>query len=509
MYDLLIRNALIADGSGEKAYKGDVAIFSGVICLIEPHLSFQAKKVIDAEGLVLSPGFIDMHSHSDLEAVRNPGMDAKLLQGITLDVNGNCGMGLFPLLDDRDVIVALSQDVLGTYDGPWQWSDYASFKERLNERGLGINQLYHVAHTPLRTAAMGNDCRREADDEEIGKMCALLEKSLDEGAIGFSSGLYYSPCIFASKKELDAILSVVRNAGKLFAVHHRCEGDDFLESLREVMDLSMSNRVKLQISHLKAIGERNQYKVPKALEMIDEYRNEGLDVDFDQYPYDYGSTSLFSLLPPDIQRLSRLEQRLAVSLENERDEIKKEMEHPTDWDSIYSLVGPGRLKMLSLDSFPQYDGLYLSEIAQKEGREPLDMLLDILSEETGKAIMTDVTQDEEMLELIMRHPMMHFGTDSLFSSPHTHPRTTDASMHLMRRYVSEKNTLTLEQAVRKMSGFSADRLLLKDRGYVRTGYIADLVLFEPVKGSVKYVIMNGKLAAEDGISLGLEEGRVL
>lgn len=508
MYDLLIRNALVVDGSGREPYRSDVAIFSGIICLMDVSLKVPAREVIDAGGLVLSPGFIDLHSHGDAEAVRRPLLSEKLNQGITTEVNGNCGQGLFPVPEDQKLLNELSQDVLGRLE-LFSWSDYASFRSFLNERGLGINQMYYTAHTPLRLAAMGGDVKREATDEEISRMCRLLEKDLDAGSLGFSSGLYYSPCIYASGRELAALLSVVRSRKGLFAVHHRCEGDDILPSLEEVLSLSLKVGVRLEISHLKAIGERNQDKVEKALSLIEDYRDRGLDVEFDQYPYEYGSTSLFSLLPPDVQKLSRLEQRLAISLENEREEIMREMENPSGWDSIYSLVGPEKLSMLHLDSFPEYDGLSLSEIASRQAKTPLDALLDILADETGKAVMLDETESVENLERIMCHPLMHFGTDSLFSTDFPHPRTHDASMHLIREYVTNRGKLTLEEAVRKMTGFNADRLGLKDRGYVETGKVADLVLFDPVEGRVDTVIVNGKVASQKGVATGILEGRVL
>ena len=232
--------------------------------------------------------------------------------------------------------------------------------------------------------------------------------------------------------------------------------------------------------------------------MIERAREAGPDVRFDQYPYEYGSTSLFSLLPPDIQHLSRIEQRLAVSLDNEREEIKKEMLSPSGWDSIYSLVGPDDIKMLSLDSHHELEGLSLTQIGRMWKSDPLDALFDILSDETGRAVMMDVTESMENLKKIMRHPLMGFGTDSLFSSSSPHPRTRDAAMHLIRKFVSEDKILSLKEAVRKMSGENADRLRLKDRGYIREGMKADLVLFNAEKGVVDTVLVNGKAAILDG-----------
>ena len=498
MYDYVFSNALIVDGTGRDAYRADVAVYSSLICLIEKPYSLSARHVIDKPDLVLSPGFIDIHSHDDLEVLRNPSLLAKLAQGITLDINGNCGIGLFPMPKDKNDLISLSEDILGLYDGSFSWSDYSSYVEMIEKSGTGINLGFLTAHSALRLTVLGSDYARAAGDKEIEEMCSLLDKQLKEGSLGFSTGLYYSPCMFADKRELLSLLSVVKRNDKLFSVHHRCEGDDIIESVSEVLNLASESGVRLEISHLKAIGRDNQDKIDSVLSMIESARKTGLDVRFDQYPYEYGSTSLFSLLPPDIQRLSRIEQRLAVSLDNEREEIKKEMLSPSGWDSIYSLVGPDDIKMLSLDSHHELEGLSLTQIGRMWNSDPLDALLDILSDETGRAVMMDVTESMENLKKIMRHPLMGFGTDSLFSSSSPHPRTRDAAMHLIRKFVSEDKILSLKEAVRKMSGENADRLRLKDRGYIREGMKADLVLFNAEKGVVDTVLVNGKAAILDG-----------
>ncbi len=498
MYDYVFKNALIADGTGKPPFYGDVAVSSSLISEISSPFTLSAQTVIEKPGLVLAPGFIDIHSHSDFEVLLRPGMKDKIGQGITTEVSGNCGVGLFPLLEDHSVLLSLVEDVLGEYDMAWDWSDFKSFKSRIEASGVGINMGFLTSHSAIRLYAMNNDARRSATESEIEKMAELLDSQLKQGSLGFSTGLYYSPCLFADEKELMALLSVVRKNDKIFAVHHRCEGDDILPSLEEILTLSAKTGVQLEISHLKAIGKKNQDKVDQALSMIEKYRSEGLDVKFDQYPYEYGSTSLFSLLPPSIQRLSRIEQRFAASLESERREIKKEMLSPSGWDSIYSLAGPENITILALDSNKELENRILSDIASERGEDPLDTLLDLLSEETGKAVMMDVTQSKENLIKIMKHPLMGFGTDSLFSSRPPHPRTSDAAMHLIREYVSKEKALTLEEAVRKMTGENAERLRLKDRGIIKEGLRADLVLFDKDEGRVDTVLVNGKAAMLDG-----------
>ncbi len=476
MYDYMFRNALVVDGSGKKPYRANVAVFGDRIVFIGNEGITRAKIVVDASDSVLAPGFIDMHTHTDLEVLRDRDMKAKLHQGILTDVSGNCGIGVFP--NTTEALHLAVEDVLGTIDD-WNWKTYEEYCSVLMDGGIGINEVFLASHTALRYAVMGDNAGRASSDVEIRDMCALLDSLLSSGIRGFSSGLYYSPCLFAEEKELLALLSVVRQHDAFFAVHHRCEGNDVLSSLREVLDLAAESGVRLEISHLKAIGRKNQEKVPQMLEMIEDYRARGVDVQADQYPYSYGSTSLFSLLPPHILGLSRFEQRLALSLEGERDELKQEIMHPDGWDSVYEMVGPDDISIIYLQNHSNYNGMTLSEIGREKGKDPLEALFDILSEETGLAVMSDVTQTDESLRMIMKHPLVSFGTDALYSSPIPHPRSYHSTVEYISRYVVQEKLMTIEEAVRKMTGLNADKLRLEKRGYIREGYYADILLFKP------------------------------
>ena len=478
MYDYMFRNALVVDGSGGKPYRANVAIFGDSIAFIGSEGITRARNIIDASDSVLTPGFIDMHTHTDLEVLRDRDMKSKVGQGILTDVSGNCGIGVFP--NSCEELQLAVEDVLGTYPD-WSWKSWEDYRNLLLEGGIGINEVFLASHTALRYAAMGRDAGRKAGKEEIGRMCSMLDELLSSGVHGFSSGLYYAPCLFADEDELVALLSVVKRHDGFFAVHHRCEGNDVVASLEEVLSLAEKTGVRLEISHLKAIGRENQKYVPQMLDMLDEARSRGVDVKADQYPYAYGSTSLFSLLPPHILGLSRLEQRLALSLEGEREEIKKEILHPSAWDSVYQMVGPDEISIMYLENNKDYDGLSLSEVGKKKGKEPLDALFDLLSEEPGLAVMSDMTQSDESLKMIMKHPLVSFGTDALYSSPMPHPRSFHSTVEYISRYVVKEKVLSLEEAVRKMTGENADKLSLKDRGYIREGYKADLLLFSPEK----------------------------
>lgn len=513
MYDYMFRSALLYDGSGREPVKANVAVFGDSIAFVGKEGITRAREVIDASGCILAPGFIDIHTHTDLHVLRDPDMKARVMQGITTDVSGNCGVGVFP--NTGDSLKQAVMDVLGVWDD-WAWSGYPSYRDYLTMRGIGINEAFLVPHTALRLEALGGNAGRSATDGEIDCMCRSLDTLLSEGAWGFSTGLYYAPCLFAERKELEALLRVVARRGRIWAVHHRCEGNDVIQSLGEVLSLAEETGVRLEISHLKAIGRKNQEKVPQLLSMIEKARERGVDVKFDQYPYNYGSTSLFSLLPPAILSLSRFEQRLALSLENEREDIKREMLDPDGWDSIYEMVGPDDIRAMYLESHPGLSGKTLTQIGEERGKDPLDALFDILSEETGLAVMCDITESEENLRLIMKHPLASFGTDSLYSSPVPHPRSLHSTVEYLTLAMRE-GLLPLESAIRRMTGENADRMGFTDRGYIREGYKADLVLIRPEELGIegdgntgfRAVMVNGKPCLLDGKVHSPRSGRVL
>lgn len=516
MYDVILKNGLIVDGKGKEPYKADIAVFSSSIALITNSDLSRAKTVVDCKGKIISPGFIDSHTHSDFLILSDPDATYRISQGITTDISGNCGIGVFPY--KNPILKDFVKDVLGEWKD-WRWNDFTSYSDYIKEKGIGCNEAFLVSHTALRAFVMGEDCLREADEREIEEMCNLLSQELDKGAIGFSSGLYYAPCVFASRKEILSLLKVVSSKNKIFSVHHRSEGRGCVESLKEVLALAEESEVRLEVSHLKAIGKENEKNVDVMLSLIEEYRERGVDVKFDSYPYTFGSTSLFSLLPPRVLSYSRLEQRMALSLDSERRVIKEEIMNPDGWDSVYPMVGPDSIKALFLSSHPEYNGMTLSQIAsRKELDDPLDALFDVLEDETGLAVMTDITQSEESLEKIATHPLMCFGTDSLYSSPIPHPRSFHSTVHYINEYVKKRKVLTLEDCIRRMTGETSSRFGLKDRGIIEEGMAADITVFDLEKlGEVddkrnkgfSLVMVNGKIVLKDDKTTGERSGRII
>ncbi|MFA6732406.1 MAG: D-aminoacylase [Sphaerochaeta sp.] len=491
-------NALIVDGSGATPYRGDVLVEGERIAAILPPSATPAPDALDCSSLILTPGFIDMHGHSELEVLRSPSMRPKIGQGITTEVAGNCGIGVFPAQKGSPSLKALTNDVLGSYPDVG-WDDFSSYLKAWQSRGSGTNMAFLQAHSTLRSFALEGNPNRSATSAEVETMCLLLQKSLEQGCLGMSSGLYYAPCLFADRKELLALLEVVRQYDRLFSVHVRCEGNEILSSLGEVVDLARLSGVRLQISHLKVIGRENQQLVTEMLHLIEDARSEGLDVQFDQYPYEYGSTSLFSLLPPPYLRLERKDLQSHLKSACERDSIRRMMEEGDGWDSLAQLCGWDAIRILSLDSNPRYIGMTLTEVASERGQGPYDAFFDLLAEEEGAALMTDITQSQDTIRKILSHSLMCFGTDALYAGSLSHPRSYQAAIHLLDRYCKQQEVLPLELMIAKMTSVGAHRLGLADRGLIQKGFKADLVLLDWQKLSD-----NSTQANPDAKSTGLE-----
>lgn len=521
---VLFRGATVVDGTGGPRYVADVLVEGERISRIEPAgiTPRPGWEVVDCRGLLLTPGFIDIHAHSELEVLRDPTMAAKVCQGITSEVTGNCGIGPFPTGRGPQALKALTRDVLGSWEGSY-WPSFAAYRKDLEKAGTGTNMAFLVSHSALRCAAMEGNPNREATAAEVRTMVELMEEAYDEGCIGFSSGLYYAPCLFAGGAELEALLAATRRYGRFFAVHHRCEGDDVLPSLKEVLDLARRTGVRLEVSHLKALGPQNQDKVPAMLALLHQAADEGVAVRFDQYPYTYGSTSLFSLLPPDDLRLERDALRARLRDPAARARIRGMMAHPEGWDSIYETAGWDQITVLVLEHQPQYEMRTIASIASSRGQDPFDTFFDLLADEGGTALMADVTQSEDSLCRILKDPMMCFGTDALYAGPLCHPRSYNAAVHLLDRYGRRLHLLPWEELIRKMSGEAALRLGWRDRGTVAVGKQADLVLFDPARiedrstlrnpaatpRGLARVYVNGVLAALDGKPTGVRAGTVL
>jgi len=496
--DLVIKEVTIVDGIQSHPYVGNVAVVGdSIIHTSRDPYPGDTHRVIDGKGKYLIPGVIDVHSHSDLLHLQKAPFTHKIKMGVTTEIVGNCGIGTFPCNCSFSPL-SLDNDVLGDTTS---FHSFKEYKEAFLSAPPSNNIASLQAHSPLRTAVMHHDIHRPATPKEIQEMVHLLELSYEMGASGFSTGLYYDPCLYASKQELLALLHLTARYGKIFCVHHRREGDGIVDSVNEVIQLAKESKVRLQISHLKAIGTRNQQHVPHILSMISKAAEEGLDIHFDQYPYEWGSTSLESLLPPSILALNRSDREaLLVDKDNWKDVIW-EIEHPNGFDSIISLCSFDQISLLSYEADRTLENKTIAEIASMWGMDQYEAFFNLIVLSKGSALMSDVTQTRESLEMIMSHPLGMFCTDSIYSGQNFHPRSTRAVTDLFDRFYIERQVLSLPEHIRRMSSLPSQVFNLGKRGKITPGYKGDLVLLNlPTKGggasNVETVIINGKVAYE-------------
>jgi len=535
----ILKNTTIIDGSNNNSYIASILIENNKIKTIyKDNLDISNQDsftIIDCSNKIVTPGFIDVHGHSDLQILRSSDMRAKIQQGITTEIAGNCGIGPFPIdLQNKEIIKSmhdLTKDVLGSYN--YNFYDFESFSKIAHNNLPNTNVLFLQSHTALRANVILPNANRAATDEEIKLMCNLLDKSLSQGCIGLSTGLYYAPCLYAEKKELIELLKVVKKHNKIFCTHHRCEGDDVINSLNEVVSLAKEVGVKLEISHLKAIGVENQKYVNQMLNLIDKAKDDGLNIGFDQYPYEYGSTSLYSLLPPTYLKLSYSDLKVALNDKNERNKIKSLMKNAQGWDSIVKMCGFENIRTMYLETQRELENKNIKELSmllknRDDENSCYDTLFDILLKEEGVALMIDVTQSLENIDKILNHPLMCFGTDAIYSGDEnstipSHPRSYQAAVHLIDVFYKQRKAIKLENLIHNMTYKSAQRFGIEKRGLLKEGYYADIVVFdinkikdlstlEDIKISpngIDYVFVNGNLVYKDKQIINSHSGSIL
>ncbi|WP_309116110.1 D-aminoacylase [Saccharothrix sp.] len=476
--DIVFKGALVVDGTGAPGYRADVGVEDGRIAEIG---QVSGKKVVDADGLVLAPGFIDMHSHSDLQVLANPDHLAKVSQGVTTEVIGQDGLSYAPV--DDDVLAALRAQLAGWNDDPagfdWNWRSVGEYLDRL-DRGIAVNAAYLVPQGTLRMLCVGYD-DRPATESEMDRMREVLARSLEEGAVGMSSGLTYTPGMYADDAELKALCRVVGELGGYYSPHHRSYGAGALEAYAEMVDVSRESGCPLHLAHATMNFEVNRGRAGELLALLDDAIAAGADITLDTYPYLPGATYLSALLPswsgeggPEktLERLADPDTRERIRAEIE--EIGSDGCHgvPVDWESI-EINGVRKAENAHLV------GKSVAQSAREAGRPPAELYFDtLLSERLGTSCLMHVGH-EENVQAIMRHPAHTGGSDGLLVGARPHPRAWGTFPRYLARYVRELGVLSLEECVAHLTGRAAKRLRLTDRGLVREGFAADLVLFDP------------------------------
>ena len=526
MLDILVRNGLVVDGSGAPAFPADVGVEGDRIVAVGRLDGAQATTTVDAGGCIVSPGFIDMHSHADLTLAANPTADSLVCQGITTAVVGQCGFSPAPLRSDacRQMIT----NILAMDDLPLPWSEWSRFSGYLAHQartGMSANIVPLVGQGVVRASVMGFGAA-PADAAQMGRMRAEVAEALASGAAGISTGLIYPPGCYAQTDELAAVAAPSGAAGRFYFSHIRGEGDTLLDAIAEAIAIGRQTGAAVEIGHFKAKGESNWGKAAAAMELIDRARAEGLDVSADMYPYLAASTSLVSMLPEwaqeggagaTLQRLADFATRRSMAVEMQ----SKTSFHEAHWDSVLISNSPKK---------KAYQGRYVADLAAEAGQTPHDWVFDALIETRLQISMITRLMSEDNLKLQLRQPWMMIGTDSFalatrgpLAEGAPHPRTFGTFPRVLGRYVREQGVLSLEEAIHKMTQLPAHKLRLDGRGSVQKGYKADLVVFDAktiadratyeapqqYPAGIRLVIVNGAMVVQEGMHSGALPGMIL
>ena len=480
--DALIRGARIIDGAGAPWYEADLSIRDGRIAAVRPALPTEGATVIDAAGRYLAPGFIDAHCHDDLIMLREPQRLEKIAQGVTTVVAGNCSFSLYPATPaSRDLVRDNFAALLGDTAENEVFADFAGYRAAAHQQGMAINLVSLVGHGPLRLAVMGYE-RRAATPAERRALCELLSVQLAQGAVGLSLGLMYAPSAFADEAELTALAETVRDHGKLLTAHVRSYEGGLLNSVEEFLAVLKASGAAGLLSHLQSCGRPNWGKIPHAIERLEQARCEGVDVSFDMYPYPAGSTSLLQLLPPSAQDGGRAALRARLRDPVQREALRHQVEHGSDPHnpSKIALVGweSVRLSAIEASHLKRLEGRSIAEAAALERQTPFDLMARLIEEDNGRTGVVLFQLDERDLRAACTH-RLHLACSDALPRPGTrpHPRGFGTFPRFAGRLVRE-GWMPLEDAVRRMTSAPAQRFGLIDRGIIREGLVADLVLFE-------------------------------
>jgi N-acyl-D-amino-acid deacylase len=528
-YDIIIKNGRIIDGSGNPWVSGDIAVSGDRIAKIGKLANARAKRMIDANGLVVAPGFIDMLGQSETALLIDNRSLSKLSQGITSEITGEGGS----IAPQDALTISQLQPELDHYHLTIDWTTLDGYFSRLEKSGTPINIGTYVGAAQVREAVLG-DVDRAPTPEELQKMKALIAEAMQQGAFGMSTALIYPPGQYAKTDELIELAKVVAQYGGIYATHMRSEGQTETVALEEALRIGRDAHLPVEIFHLKVIGKSRWGTMPKIVEMIQTARDSGQDVSANMYPYIAGGTALASSLPPWVADggLAKLLERIKDPAIRARITQELASEH-SDWENLYLGSGGASGVLVSGIVNPdlkKYDGQMLAHIATTQGKDPLDTLMDLVIADKAQTGAIYFIASEDDLRYGLKQAWTSIGLDAnelsldgpLFE-PHTHPRAFGSMPRFVGHYVRDEHLIPLEQAIRKITSLPAQREHLRGRGLLREGFFADVTIFDPaniidkatyespaqLSEGVKYVFVNGKVEYEDGKLSGFNAGRVL
>ncbi|HZO27119.1 MAG TPA: D-aminoacylase [Chloroflexota bacterium] len=518
-YDLLFTNARVVDGTGSPWLRADVAVADGRIVAVGRELHVEAARTIDVENQILAPGFYDMHSHADISLLVDPRHEPKLFQGVTFELLGQDGLSYAPVTPElREQVRRHLAGLNG--DDPragWDWTSVGSYLDRFDGT-TSVNVGYLVPHNAVRIGAMGWEMRT-ATAAELDRMRGLVREGMEDGAFGLSTALTYPPNMWSDTDEMVAICEVVARYGGIYVTHLRGQGDALLDPIREAIEICRRAGLPLHISHLKSSRLGGPTNLPGLLDLMNGARADGLDLTFDSYQYNCGSGMLHAQLPdwthaggPDVEKA-----RLRSS--EVRDKIREQwVASPPDWDRIVLASVPSKANRWM-------EGRTLGSVIADSNRDAVDVICDLLLEEDLGVSHVSIAGDDDDPHLgsMLEVPYQMAGSDGLHLGSKLHPRTYGTYARVLQRYVREQKLLRLEEAIRKLASYPARRLSISDRGEIREGMWADLVVFdeqtiaehatypEPMQlaTGVSYVAVNGTLVLDAGRHTGATPGRAL
>lgn len=496
--DILIINGKIIDGTGNSWYYGNVAIKDGKIIAIGREVNMPAAKTIDARGLIVAPGFIDVHTHLEDDEAKNPNATNFILDGVTTCITGNCGSSA---------------------------TDIGKYLRYIDSLKLSINVAALIGHNDVRKAVMGR-ANRDATPEEMSRMEQIVDKAMQDGAVGFSTGLIYIPGTYTKTPEIVALAKIAARYNGVYASHMRDEGDSVTQAIEEALTIGREAKIPVEISHFKLSGQQNWGRSKETVPMIEAARREGIEVTIDQYPYTASSTSISTLLPDEV--LADGQDSIKARLQ--RPDIRKQVT-----DHIIARLKKRKLKHLSyavVANYPpdtSYNGKSIEEINLAMGRrhkvkEEAKTVMDLMMNGGASAVFHGMSEDD--VKRIMQYPFNMFASDAsirVLNVGMPHPRGYGTNARVLGKYVREEKVLSLEEAIRRMTSLPALKFQLKDRGLLREGYAADIVIFDEKEvqdlstfdnphaysKGFRVVIVNGVLTVENGQHLGVRAGRAL
>ncbi len=527
-FDVVIRNGHILDGTGSPWYSGDIGIRDGRIAEIGNLSKARAKRSIDAQGLAVAPGFIDMLGQSEISIMANPHVPSKIFQGITTEITGEGGS----VAPTTPQLFAEDRGTLDHYGVTAKWLSFSEYFANLERRGIGINLASYVGATQVRRVVIGEN-NRAPNASELERMKELVAQAMSEGAVGLSTALQYAPAPYASTEELIALASEAARSGGIYATHMRSEGDAIDAALDETFRIGREAGIPVEIWHLKAAGKRNWGRMPEIVARIETARRSGIDVEADTYAYTAWFNSFSAFVPPwahdggDSKMVERLKDPPT------RLRIRKQMlNDSTGWDNEWQEIPGPEAILISVVTNPKLlplQGKTIAQIASEEHKDPIDTIFDLLIADPTMSVAV-FGMSESDVSLALKQPWVSVDNDSQGTAPdgilgkeHPHPRAYGTFPRILRKYVRDEKLLTLHEAIRKFSALPAQRMRLTDRGVLKKGMWADVVIFDPEKihdvatfenpnqlsVGMQYVLVNGVTVIDRGEMTRALPGKVL